>query len=96
MEISEALQRFRKSLNMTQRQLSSAVGIPYQSYQTYEYGTSTPSAKVIKKIAVAFNVTTDYLLGLSDEPRPPDTTTLVNAINNATKILSGALDGRSE
>ena len=96
MEISEALQRFRKSQNLTQRQLSSEIGIPYQSYQTYEYGVSIPSAKVIIKIAQVFSVTTDYLLGLSDEPRPPDTATLVTAIGKCQKILSNALENRSE
>lgn len=70
MEISEALKRFRQEQKLSQRQLSERINVPYQSYQTYEYGSSIPSAKVIVKIAQAFNVTTDYLLGLSDEPRP--------------------------
>ncbi|MBR1645192.1 MAG: helix-turn-helix domain-containing protein [Selenomonadaceae bacterium] len=96
MEIPTALKRFRQSLKLSQRQLSEKIGVPYQSYQTYEYGTSTPSAKVIVRIAQAFDVSTDYLLGLSDTPRPPDTSTLLAAINDAQKILSDALDKRSE
>ena len=96
MEISEALKRFRQSLKLSQRQLSEKIGVPYQSYQTYEYGTSVPSAKVIIKMATAFGVTTDYLLGLSDEPRPPDIATLVSAINNAQEILGNALERRAE
>lgn len=94
MEISEALKRFRKSTKLTQRQLSDKVGVPYQSYQTYEYGTSVPSAKVIVKLSVAFGVSTDYLLGLSDEPLPSDTKVLVEAINSCQKILSDALAAR--
>lgn len=70
MEISESLKRFRQELKLSQRQLSEKIGVPYQSYQTYEYGSATPSAKVIIKIASAFDVSADYLLGLSDEPRP--------------------------
>ena len=70
MEISESLKRFRQELKLSQRQLAEKIGVPYQSYQTYEYGSATPSAKVIIKIAKAFDVSTDYLLGLSDEPRP--------------------------
>lgn len=95
-EISEALQRFRKLQNMTQRQLATQIGVPYQSYQTYEYGTSVPGAKVIIKMATAFNVSADYLLGLSDEPRPPDVATLVAAISSCQEILSNALENRSE
>ena len=94
MEISESLKRFRKMLKLSQRQLSDKIGVPYQSYQTYEYGTSVPSAKVIVKIAAAFGVTTDYLLGLSDVPRPPDTAALVKAISDCQKILGDALDAR--
>ena len=94
MSIAEALKRFRKSLKLSQRQLSDKIGVPYQPYQTYEYGTSVPSAKVIVKLALAFGVTTDYLLGLSDEPRPPDTAALVKAIGDCQKILSDALDVR--
>lgn len=94
MEISDALKRFRKTLKLSQRQLSDKISVPYQSYQTYEYGTSVPSAKVIVKIAVAFGVTTDYLLGLSDKPRQPDTTALVEAIGECQKILSDALVAR--
>lgn len=94
MEISEALKRFRKSTKLTQRQLSDKVGVPYQSYQTYEYGTSVPSAKVIVKLSVAFGVTTDYLLGLSDKPRQPDTSALVEAIGECQKILGDALAAR--
>lgn len=70
MEIFEALKRFRKNQAVSQRQLAEKIGMPYQSYQTYESGSSVPSSKVIKKIAVAFNVSSDYLLGLRDTPRP--------------------------
>lgn len=69
-KISEALKRFREEQQLTQRQLAEKIGIPYQSYQANEYGSSSPSAKVIVKLATAFNVSADYLLGLSDEPRP--------------------------
>lgn len=55
---------------MNQRQVAAAIQIPYQSYQTYEYGKSTPSVEVIFKVADAYNVSTDYLLGRSDEPQP--------------------------
>ncbi len=70
MEISESLKRFRQEQKLSQRQLAEKIGVPYQSYQTYEYGSSVPSAKVIVKIACAFDVSADYLLGLRDTPKP--------------------------
>lgn len=67
--------------------------MPYQSYQTYEYGSSIPSAKVIVKIAVAFDVSADYLLGLSDEPRPKSADTLlVDAIINCRDSIQQVLN----
>ena len=81
MEISESLKRLRKGLHLSQRQLSEKIGIPYQSYQTYEYGNSVPSANVVKRLAQAFNVTSDYVLGISDEPRTkPADEVLVNEL----------------
>ena len=68
--VSASLKRFRERYNLNQRQVASAIKIPYQSYQTYEYGKSVPSAEVIFKIADAYNVSTDYLLGRSDDPQP--------------------------
>lgn len=93
MEISEALKRFRQEQKLSQRQLSERISVPYQSYQTYEYGSSIPSAKVIVKIAQAFNVTTDYLLGLSDEPRPkPADAQLVSAIKRCRDSIQQVLN----
>lgn len=68
--VGAALKRFRKTFNLNQRVVAAKIGIPYQSYQTYEYGKSVPSAEVIAKIADAYNVSTDYLLGRSDNPQP--------------------------
>ena len=93
MEIHESLKRFRQSTKLSQRQLSEKIGVPYQSYQTYEYGSSVPSAKVIVKIARAYGVSADYLLGLSDEPHPKAADTLlVDAIINCRNSIQQVLD----
>lgn len=68
--LSVSLKRFRDEFKLNQREVSRAINIPYQSYQAYEYGKSVPSAEVIFKLANAYNVSTDYLLGRSDMPHP--------------------------
>ena len=69
MTIAESLKRFRKEFNLSQREVAAVWNATPQAYQIYEREV-TPSAEVIKKIAVAFGVSADYLLGISNEPRP--------------------------
>lgn len=68
MEIHEALKRFRKENNLTQKAVADTLGIKVPAYQRYEYGSVKPSAQIIKDIANAFNVSADYLLGRTDQP----------------------------
>lgn len=70
MTIGEAFRRLRFSLHLNQKQMAESVDIPLKSYQAYEYDKSAPSAKVIIRMADAYKVSTDYLLGRSDFPRP--------------------------
>ena len=69
MTIAESFKRFRKEFKLTQKQVADALGIKQPSYQIYESKT-IPSATVIIKLAKAYDVSADYLLGLSDDPRP--------------------------
>lgn len=68
MEVSEALRRFRKTFGLKQDDVAAALGVTRQVYQPYETGRTLPSVKTILKIAEAFDVSTDYLLGRSDIP----------------------------
>lgn len=51
--------------NMTQKELAEKMGLTVSAISNYITGIRVPSASVIKDMAVALNVTTDYLLGLS-------------------------------
>ena len=68
MPFSERLLALRKERNLTQKQVYEAVDMSALGYQRYEYGTRNPSLEILIKIATYFNVSTDYLLGLSDDP----------------------------
>ena len=70
MTIAESLKRFRKTFKLSQKQVATTLGIKQPSYQVYE-SKVTPSAAVVLKLANAYDVSTDYLLGRSDEPHPP-------------------------
>ena len=52
----------------SQKQVAEGVGISETLYQKYEYGKTKPAYDVIIKLCKYFNVSADYLLGLSDDP----------------------------
>ena len=67
MTVTEALKRFRKEKKITQKEIAEYLGITQQMYHYYE-SNSGLSAELIKKIAIKYQVSTDYLLGFSDNP----------------------------
>lgn len=69
MTIAESLKRFRKEFGITQRETAAAAGIVTEAYQKYEYGKNIPLATVLIKLADAYNVSVDYLLGRTDTPK---------------------------
>lgn len=53
---------------MTQRQLGELCGLLGNQISRYEQGVQDPSTDVLARLAHHLRVTTDYLLGLSDDP----------------------------
>lgn len=51
---------------ITMTELSDVIGVTRQAVSQYQDGSTQPNAGTITKIAIFFNVSTDYLLGLSD------------------------------
>jgi HTH-type transcriptional regulator, competence development regulator len=64
--VGERLKKLRG--NMTQEDIAKFLGISRARYSHYENGRSEPDNETLKKLADFFNVTTDYLLGRTDEP----------------------------
>lgn len=70
MTIADALKRFREEKKLTQAELADKLGIFPQAYYRYEKGKIFPPVLLIVKMAQAFDVSADYLLGLRDTPKP--------------------------
>jgi transcriptional regulator with XRE-family HTH domain len=64
----ERLKFLREQMKLSQDALDELVGLGEDSTMRYETGESDPSAAQIKALAVALQVTTDYLLGITDNP----------------------------
>lgn len=66
MQYNEALKRFKKTRGLNQKKISEVLKIPQPQYSRYERGERQLKAEQIITICKAFNVSADYLLGLSD------------------------------
>ena len=66
-KFAQRLRELRIESGMTQQHLASLLNIKQQSYIRYEYGTGEPSLHTLVMLAQIFSVTTDYLLGVTDE-----------------------------
>ena len=67
MEIfSKRLREIRESYGYTQKQVAEKLHICQQSYDRYEMDTGEPSLETLAKLSQLFDVSVDYLLGISD------------------------------
>jgi len=64
----ERLKEIRKQRKFTQKQVAVGISVTEAQYQKYEYGYNKPAYDIIIKLCNCFNVSSDYLLGLSDDP----------------------------
>ena len=65
---SERLQEARKRKHLTQKEVAAHLQMTERSYQHYEGNQRRPNYEVLVAIADYLDVTTDYLLGRTDEP----------------------------
>ena len=68
--LSQRLRECRKRGNYTQREVSIYCDLTEKAYQNYELGTHEPKLSIIMRIAEFYNVSIDYLVGLTDDPTP--------------------------
>ena len=63
------LERLRSERDMTQAAVADKLGINRGTYNAYEIGKNTPPTTILMRIAQLYNVSVDYLLGLTPERR---------------------------
>ncbi|VDG98864.1 HTH-type transcriptional regulator immR [Lysinibacillus sphaericus] len=66
--LSARLISLRKTKKRTQQEIADYIGITRPAYTAYERGTRNPDYEILQKLANYYDVTTDYLLGHSDNP----------------------------
>lgn len=66
----ERIRNIREDSDLTQKQLADYLHISQNTYSQYETGKIALSAENAVKLAVFYNTSVDYLLGLTDEKKP--------------------------
>ncbi len=61
----ERLRELRKERNLSQKMVGEDVGIAQQTLSRYEKNINTVPVDILIKLAKYYNVTTDYILGIS-------------------------------
>lgn len=65
---ADRLREARKRKHLTQKEVAAYLKMTERSYQHYEGNRRRPTYEVLVTLADYFNVTTDYLLGRTEEP----------------------------
>ena len=66
MYYTQRLKELREKAYITQEQVAEKIGIKREQYRRYENGTNEIKASHIIKFCKLYNITADYLLGLSN------------------------------
>ena len=67
MEFKDRLKAIRKEKGMTQKDVYLLLNSSANGYASWEQGRTEPDIKMIKKLCKIYEVSSDYLLGISDE-----------------------------
>ena len=63
---AERLKELRIRNHMTRRELAQILNVKQQSYSRYELGTGQPSLETLCRTAEYYNVSVDYLPGITE------------------------------
>lgn len=70
-QLGERVRRRRMALGLSQTEFAKQAGIPVPRLSNIEHGHQSIYIERLAALAKALNVSTDYLLGFSDDPTPP-------------------------
>lgn len=69
MTFPERIIQLKTDRNLLQKDIATAIGLSLRAYQYYEKGQKEPTLSVLVRLADFFEVSLDYLVGRSDDPR---------------------------
>lgn len=70
--IGKKIKNLRTLHHISQESLAENIGVSRQTITNYENMSSQPDLETLRKLALFFNVSSDYLLGIENENIPPE------------------------
>ncbi|MCG7406698.1 helix-turn-helix domain-containing protein [Paenibacillus sp. ACRRX] len=71
MTIGERLRRLRMSRKLSQEEVARHIGVTRSAYSHYEINSRQPVYDTIRKLAVLFDVSIDYLVNADNQDKQP-------------------------
>ena len=68
--LAKRLRKCRDEAGLTQIKVATYCDITEKAYQNYELGVHEPKVSILARIARLYKVSIDYLVGLTDDPKP--------------------------
>ncbi len=66
----QRIRDLRNDHDLTQEQVAKVLNVRQNTYSQYEIGVLSFPLEAVIKLAVFYDVSVDYLVGLTDEPKP--------------------------
>ncbi|MBM6410807.1 helix-turn-helix transcriptional regulator [Lacticaseibacillus paracasei] len=89
MSFGERLKELRNEKKMTQSDIGKIINVSKASVSLYEKNERTPDQDSIKKLASYFNVSTDFLLGVTDVRSKPEQIDISDSKNDTIMTFEG-------
>ena len=67
--IYKRIRDLREDKDLTQKELAKALNCSQQVYSNYELGQRDIPTDILIKLSAFYNVSIDYILGISDNPK---------------------------
>lgn len=77
------LRSLREDKDLTQKQIGELLNMSQTGYAQYEVGNNDVPTSILKKLAIFYETSVDYLLDMTDDPKPYPRKEEVFFIDNA-------------